>query len=124
MDVIHTAVWVDNIERTIEFYTEGLELDVNWEVVNDGVQYVYIGGEHGEIQCKYDPDADYETGAAGGFDHIAIGVENTDEAFETLCEREDPPVHTPPITLSTMNRRIAFVEDPDGYVVELVQQLD
>lgn len=124
MDVIHTAVWVDDIERTIEFYTAGLGLELNWEFTSGGVRNVYLGGEHGELQCKYDPNKSYETGASGGVDHVAIGVESTDEAFEQLCEREDPPVHEPPTTLSAIDRRVAFVEDPDGYVVELVERLD
>lgn len=124
MDVIHTALWVDDIDRTIEFYTEGLGLGLNWEFTSDGVRNVYLGGEHGELQCKYDPDGGDEMGTAGGLDHVAIGVESTDKAFELLCEREDPPIHEPPTTLSAIDRRAAFVEDPDGYVVELVERLD
>ena len=124
MDVIHTALWVSDIDRTIEYYTEGLGLEHNWEFTSDGVRNVYLGGAHGELQCKYDPDGVYETGGGGGVDHIAIGVESTDEAFEQLIEREDPPVHEPPTTLEQISRRVAFVEDPDGYVVELVERLD
>ncbi len=124
MDVIHTALWVDDIERTIEFYTEGLGLELNWEFTSDGVRNVYLGGEHGELQCKYDPNGSNKTGVAGGFGHVAIGVESTDEAFEQLCKREDPPVHESPMTLSAIDRRVAFVEDPDGYVIELVERLN
>lgn len=122
-DVIHTALWVSNLETTVDFYTNGLDLDRNWEFTSDGVRNVYLGGPHGEFQFKHDPNGDYDTGTGGGLAHVAVGVESTDDAFEQLAEHSDPPVVKPPTTMSDIDRRVAFVEDPDGYVVELVEQL-
>lgn len=122
-DVIHTALWVSDLDATIDFYADGLGLERNWEFTSDGVRNVYLGGPRGEYQFKYDPEGDRETGPGGGLDHVAVGVESTDEAFERLVERADPPVVEEPTTMTDIDRRVAFVEDPDGYVVELVERV-
>lgn len=124
MDVIHTALWVSDIDRQRKFYIDGLGLTENWSfTADDGVENVYIGGEHAELQLKYNPDGGPEIDP-GTMDHVAIGVESTDETFDRLLEREDPPVHEPPTTMENIGRRVAFIEDPDGYVVELVERVD
>lgn len=124
MDVIHTALWVSDLDRTREFYVDGLGLAENWSfTADDGVENVYIGGENAEFQFKYDP----EGGPAidpGTMAHVAVGVDSTDETFERLVEREDPPVREEPTTMDHIGVRVAFVEDPDGYVVELVEELE
>ena len=124
MDVIHTAIWVSDIDRTREFYVDGLGLTENWAfTADDGVRNVYIGGENAEFQFKYDPDGGPEIDP-GTMAHVAVGVDSTDETFERLVEREDPPVHEAPTTMDEIDRRVAFVEDPDGYVVELVERVE
>ena len=122
MDVIHTAIRVADRERTEEFYVEGLGLEHNWEFTKDGVDNVYLGGEHGEIQCKYDAE-NTEIDHGDGLDHIALSVDSTDETFERVVERTDCPVVEEPTTMAEIGRRVAFIEDPDGYVVELVERL-
>lgn len=124
MDVIHTAMWVSDLEETRAFYGDALGLEENWSFTgDDGVENVYLGGEHGEIQFKYDPDGGPEVDP-GTVDHVAVGVESADEAFDRLLARADPPVHEPPTTMGAIGRRVAFVEDPDGYVIELVERLE
>jgi lactoylglutathione lyase len=123
MDVIHTALWVSDLDRTRSFYVDALGLEENWSFTSDGVQNVYVGGEHGEFQFKYDPDGDPEIDARS-VAHVAVGVDSVDETFERLVERAEPPVREEPTTMEQIDRRVAFVEDPDGYVVELVERLD
>ncbi|KTG10339.1 lactoylglutathione lyase [Haloprofundus marisrubri] len=122
-DVIHTAIWVSDIDATLDFYVDGMGLDHNWEFTSDGVRNVYVGGEHGEFQFKFDPHDGGPAGPGGGFDHLAVGVDSTDATFERLVDHSDPPVVEAPTTMEQINRRVAFVEDPDGYVVELVERV-
>lgn len=42
-DVIHTALWVSDIDETVDFYVDGLGLAHNWEFTSDGVRNVYLG---------------------------------------------------------------------------------
>src|SRR6056297_3478001 len=123
MDVIHTALWVSDIERTREFYVDALGLTENWSFTgDDGVENVYIGGDNAEFQFKYDPEGgpDIDSGTMA---HVAVGVDSTDETVERLGERVDPLIERPPTTMDDLGLRVAFVEDPDGYVVELVEEL-
>ena len=124
MDVIHTAIRVADRERTEEFYVEGLGLEHKWEFTMDGVDNVYLGGDYGEIQCKYDPEADDDIEHGNALDHIALSVDSTDETFERVRGETGCPVVKEPTTMADLGLRIAFVEDPDGYVVELVEELD
>lgn len=124
MDLIHAAIWVSDVDETVAFYRDGLGLDHNWEFTgDDGVRNVYLGGADGEIQFKYDPDGEPPS-PDGGLDHLAVGVDDTDAVFDRLRERTDCPVVEPPTTMAEIGRRVAFVEDPDGYVVELVEVID
>ena len=123
MDVIHTALWVSDIDQTRSFYVDALGLEENWSFTSDGVQNVYVGGEHAEFQFKYDPEGGPEIDP-GTMAHVAVGVDSVDETFERLLERADPPLREEPTTMDEIDRRVAFVEDPDGYVVELVERLD
>jgi len=124
MDVIHTALWVSDIERTREFYVDALGLTENWSFTSDdGVENVYIGGDNAEFQFKYDPEGSPDIDS-GTMAHVAVGVDSTDETVERLGERVDPPIETAPTTMDDLGLRVAFVEDPDGYVVELVEELE
>ncbi|ELZ22647.1 VOC family protein [Natrinema limicola] len=124
MDVIHTALLVSDIERTREFYVDALGLTENWSFTgDDGVENVYIGGDNAEFQFKYDPEGSPDIDS-GTMAHVAVGVESTDEIVERLVERVDPPIQRPPTTMDDLGLRVAFVEDPDGYVVELVEELE
>lgn len=123
MDVAHTALWVSDIDATTEFYEDVLGLDYDREFELDGVLNYYVGSDDGaELQFKYDPDADDRVDPAG-IDHVALTVENTDATFERVVEAADPEVVLEPTTVDVAQRRVAFVEDPDGYVVEFVQRV-
>jgi lactoylglutathione lyase len=124
MDVIHTAVAVSDIEETLAFYTEALDLAYAHEFELNGVRNVYVAGEDGaEIQFKHDPDRT-DPIEPSGIDHLAVEVERVRETFEDLVATTDCPVVTEPTVVEPAGARAAFVEDPDGYVVELVEYLD
>lgn len=120
MDVIHTAVAVSDIDETLAFYTEGLDLAYGHEFTLDGVRNVYVAGEGGlEIQFKYDPDREAPVEPAG-IDHLAVEVDDVPAALEALVAATDCPVVQEPTVIEAADAVAAFVEDPDGYVVELV----
>lgn len=124
MDVIHTAVAVSDIEETLAFYTDGLDLEYAHEFELGGVRNVYVAGDDGmEIQFKYDPDRTDPVEPAG-IDHLAVEVESVPETFDDLVAATDCPVVEEPTVIEPADARAAFVEDPDGYVVELVEYLD
>lgn len=124
MDVIHSAIWVSDIEETLAFYIDALGLEKTREFESgDGARNVYVAGSsETEIQFKYDPDRRLPEPA--GFDHVAVAVDDTDAELDRLVETTGCTVRRGPLTSDGANARVAFIEDPDGYGVELVEEFD
>lgn len=121
MDVIHTAIWVSDLSEARAFFVDALGLEENWSFTMDGVENVYVGGDHGEIQLRHDPDHEVPAPDRRAFDHIAVSVDQVDEETERLVERTGCTVLDGPLDVDAANARVAFVDGPDGYVVELVE---
>jgi len=123
VEVIHTAVWVSDLERTRAFYVDALGLSHTRDFESEGVTNFYVAGEgDAEIQFKYEPDRG--TVDPGGIDHLAVSVDDVDAVLDRLLAGTDTEVVEGPTTLEDLDVYIAFVTDPDGYVVELVEYLD
>lgn len=124
MDVAHTAIWVSDLQETRWFYEDVLGLDHQWDfTTDDGTQNYYVGTDDGgEIQFKYRPDDDEASVTPSGIDHLAVTVADTDETFHRVVEESDCDVVREPTTIQAIDTRVAFVSDPDGYTVELVQE--
>ena len=120
---------VGNLERSIDFYTQVLGMQLLRKSENPEYKYSlaflgFDGGNPGqaEIELTYNWGVDsYELGTAYG--HIALSVDNAAEACELIRQnggnvtREAGPVKGGTTV-------IAFVEDPDGYKIELIEEKD
>lgn len=123
MDVLHTAIWVDDIDAQLDFYCDGLGLEQTREFDLDGITNTYVAGESdAEIQFKHDDTE--RNPEPTGIDHLAVEVADMAETIETVVERNDSVVVEDPRTIEEMGIRIAFVTDPEGYVVELIETLE
>ena len=126
MDVLHAAVWVSDVERTLAFYVGALGLEKTTEFVGgDGARNVYVGGGDGdddaEIQFKHDPDHDLGERSTARFDHLALGVDDVDATVDRLRVETDTELVRGPLDATGASARVAFITDPDGHVVELVE---
>jgi lactoylglutathione lyase len=125
---LHTMIRVGNLERSVEFYTKLLGMkELRRRDVPDGkYTLAFLGyGEgnkegQGEIELTYNYGVEkYEQGNA--FGHLAVGVPDVAAACEAVragggkVTREAGPV-------KFGTTIIAFVEDPDGYKIELIQR--
>jgi lactoylglutathione lyase len=119
MDVLHTALWVSDLDETRAFYEGTLGLSFTRDLEgDDGVYNYFVAGESDtEIQFKPVDDGDVDP---GGIDHVAVAVESVDDVLEEL---DDDRVTDGPMELDELDVRIAFVTDPDGYGVELIEDL-
>ncbi|MFB6362302.1 MAG: VOC family protein [Halobacteriales archaeon] len=121
MHVIHAAINVSDLDATTEFYEGVLGLEHQWDFTLDGVINYYVGADEGaEIQFKYDPESD-EPVEPAGIDHLALSVEDVDATFERVVTESNCSVVLEPTLIEPAGSRVAFVTDPDGYVVEFVQ---
>lgn len=126
MRLLHTMLRVGNLQRSINFYTQilGMKLIRTSENPQNKYSLAFVGygsnPEHAEIELTYNWGVEtYEMGTAYG--HIALGVPDAYAACEQIraaggnITREPGPVKGG----STV---IAFVTDPDGYKIELIQR--
>ncbi|MFT8242725.1 lactoylglutathione lyase [Roseomonas sp. BN140053] len=125
---LHTMIRVGNLDRSIRFYTELLGMrELRRSDVPAG-QYtlVFLGyGEGnkengGEIELTYNYGVEtYEMGNA--FGHLAVGVPDVAAACDLVRQGGGKVVREAgPVKHGTTV--IAFVEDPDGYKIELIQR--
>jgi lactoylglutathione lyase len=123
MDLLHTCLNVADVERSLEFYTEELDFDESWsfESADGRTLHQYVAADNGvELQLSdTEGRSDFERGTA--WDHLAVSVENVDEAFENI---DHDGVVQEPADQPAADARTAFVEDPDGHVVELIESLE
>lgn len=120
MEVIHTAIWISDLEETKAFYINALGLSHTRDFEGgDGALNYYVAGDEGaEIQFKYDPDQ-VDTVNPSGFAHIAVTVDDTEATVDRMVEETGCTVVSGPLEMDS-GVVIAFIEDPDGYQVELV----
>jgi lactoylglutathione lyase len=126
MRILHTMLRVGDLQRSIQFYTQVLGMQLLRTSENTEYKYTlaFLGygsnPEHAELELTHNWGVtSYEMGTAYG--HIALGVPNAAAACDKIraaggnVTREAGPVkggHTV----------IAFVTDPDGYKIELIQR--
>ncbi len=126
MRMLHTMLRVGNMQRSIDFYTKVMGMQLLRTSDNPEHQYslAFLGYEanpaQAELELTYNYGVEqYDLGTAYG--HIAIGVPDAYAAVEKIkaaggkVTREAGPV-------KGGTSVIAFVEDPDGYKVELIQR--
>ena len=126
MRMLHTMLRVGNLERSLAFYTEVLGMTLlrkrDYEEGRFTLAFVGYGDEanHTVLELTHNWDtADYELGNAYG--HIAIAVDDAYQACEEIKSRGGNVVREAGPMKGGVTV-IAFVEDPDGYKIELIQQ--
>ena len=125
MDVIHHAIWVSDLERVLEFYVDELGLEKTNEFESgDGATNVFVaGGSDVELQFKHEDGREIERSENGVYDHVAVAVDDTDAEVERLCDEGSATLTRGPLDSEGANARVAFIEDPEGNGIELVQEL-
>lgn len=122
-ELLHTAITVSDLESMRAFYQETLELKHSREIEIDGRVNCFISGESAaEIQLAHEPDSDFQTEQTG-FGHLAVGVDDVDATVERARERWDSEIEHEPETIKDLDVRIAFIVDPEGYSVELIEEM-
>lgn len=124
MRLLHTMLRVGNLQRSIDFYTNvlGMKLLRQKEYPDGRFTLAFVGyGEESQnsvIELTYNWDTDkYDLG--NGYGHIAIEVDDVYRATERIREQGGKILRDAgPMNAGTTI--IAFVEDPDGYPIELL----
>lgn len=121
MDVLHAAIEVEDLDVMRDFYKSLLGLDHSRDFETSHMHNYYVkGAGSAEIQFRV---VDSQ-GPPTGIHHIAIAVNDVDEVVEQAIEEWDCDVEMEPRRLDRVDQRIAFIVDPEGYIVQLVEDLE
>jgi lactoylglutathione lyase len=120
---LHTMLRVGDLERSVGFYTQllGMKELRRRDVPEGKYTLVFLGyGDGAEIELTYNYGvAQYELGTA--FGHLALGVPDIVATVEAIRAGGGRVTREPgPVKFGTTV--IAFVEDPDGYKIELIER--
>jgi lactoylglutathione lyase len=123
--MMHTMIRVFDLDTSIKFYTDllGMKL-LRKDDFPEGkftLAFVGYGPEETdtivELTYNWDQATPYEIGT--GFGHLALGV-NDIYAVCSALERQGARIPRPPGAMKHGTTHIAFIEDPDGYKIELI----
>lgn len=124
MRFLHTMLRVGDLEKSIKFYTEilGMKLLRQKEYPDGKFTLAFIGygdeKDNTAIELTYNWDTDhYDIG--NGFGHLAIEVADVYQATEMIREKGGKIIRDAG-PMNAGHTIIAFVEDPDGYQIELL----
>ena len=120
MELVHTCIRVRDIDASLAFY-EALGFERRGRLNFESAYNVYLGlpggGDVLELTVNVGRDEPYDLG--DGYNHVAVTVDDLDATLEALpVEPEKPPYR--PGGRDDLPR-IAFVADPDGYRIELIE---
>lgn len=126
MRILHTMLRVGDLQRSIDFYTQVIGMQLLRKSENTENQYTlaFMGfgsnPEHAELELTYNWGVtEYDIGTAYG--HIAIGVPDVAAACDRI-RKAGGTVTREPGPVKGGKTVIAFVADPDGYKIELIQR--
>lgn len=124
---VHTSIRTSNIERSIDFYSKffGLKVLRRMEIKKNNAELAFLQDSKGEgctLELTYLHDQknftqpEYEDRL---FDHLAFEVADINKTIADL-RKKNITITDEPFKLSS-NTTIAFIEDPDGTLIELIQ---
>lgn len=125
MKFLHTMIRVKDIEASLKFYTEVLDMELDHEKRLEDCTLYFLNDREKtcQIELTYNdetPSEGYQLGS--GFGHFAFAVESLD-AFTAKIAKLGYDYLYPPFDLNCKGSKIAFIKDPDGYEIELIEKV-
>ena len=126
MRILHTMLRVGNLEKSIDFYVNKLGMKLirkkDYPEGKFTLAFVGYGPEEDNTMIELTYNWGKENYIKGeGFGHIAIGVENIYEFCKDL-KGNDCKITRPPGPMKNSKTVLAFIEDPDGYKIEIIER--
>lgn len=122
----HTMIRVRDLEKSLDFYTKVLGMKVLRQKEYPGGKFTntFVGygpeQSHPAIELTYNWDQEQPYDLGNGWGHVALEVPDVYATCEALKEA-GAKITRPPGPMKHGTRVIAFVEDPDGYKIELLE---
>ena len=126
MKFLHTMVRVKDIEKSLAFYKDVLNMKLDHKKRLEDCWLYFLTDEENtcQIELTYNdetPEGGYELGS--GFGHFAFSVDSLDEFTDKINKLGYSYLY-PPFDLNGKGSKIAFINDPDGYEIELIEKVN
>ena len=124
---LHTMLRVKDLDKSLNFYTRLLNMKVLRKKDFPGGKFTlaFVGygdeADHTVIELTHNWDQDEPYDLGSGYGHIAVGVPDIYGTCEAL-EKEGVNIPRQPGPMKHGSTVIAFIEDPDGYKIELIER--
>lgn len=126
---VHASIRTSNMNRSVEFYSKllGMKIIRRMDVAQTNAEIVFlqdVEGKGATLELTFYRDqkrfiqADYEDRL---FDHLAFTVEDMDKTLAAMREA-GVTITDEPYRLAASGNLLAFVEDPDGSLIELIEK--
>ena len=125
--LLQTMIRVSDVEKSIEFYSKQLGMKVLRRKDFPGGKFTNVFMGYGEedqntvLELTYNWNQEKLYTHGTGFGHLAVAVPDIYDVCERM-EKEDVSIPRPPGPMKHSTTVIAFVEDPDGYKIELIER--
>ena len=126
MKFLHSMIRVKNIEESLKFYTELFNMKLTEKRRLEDCWLYFLSDETNtcQIELTYNdetPDEGYTVG--NGFGHFAFGVDSL-EKFTQKINKLGYKYLYEPFDLTGKGSLIAFIQDPDGYEIEIIEKVE
>lgn len=124
MKFLHSMIRVKDLEKSLKFYCDFIGLQVQDVKTLDDCKLYFLGNsESGDVQIEltdnFEKNGAYQNGNA--FGHFAFGTDNMSKTEEKMNKLGYKWLYEP-FQLSAVSSTIAFIKDPDGNEIEIIQK--
>ena len=126
MKFLHTMIRVKDIDASLKFYTEVLNMKLDHKKRLEDCWLYFLTDEENTCQIELtvnDETPEYGYNIGTGFGHFAFSVDSLD-AFTAKIAKLGYDYLYPPLDLNGKGSKIAFINDPDGYEIELIEKVE
>ena len=126
MKFLHSMIRVKNIDESLKFYTELLNMKVAEKRRLEDCWLYFLSDENNtcQIELTYNDETPKDVYSIGnGFGHFAFGIDSMNDFTEKLNKLGYKYLYEP-FDLTGKGSTIAFIQDPDGYEIELIERVN
>ena len=126
MKFLHSMIRVKNIDESLKFYTELLNMKVAEKRRLEDCWLYFLSDENNtcQIELTYNDETPKDGYSIGnGFGHFAFGIDSMNDFTEKLNKLGYKYLYEP-FDLTGKGSTIAFIQDPDGYEIELIERVN
>ncbi|OZS42855.1 VOC family protein [Photobacterium sanguinicancri] len=121
--IIHSMIRVKDLQPSLTFYKQALDLDIAEQLDFDGFSLVYLRNEENdmELELTWNEGTEEPYTHGSGYGHIAVAVEDLEAEHQKLTEFGYEPAEIKEFFRDgQLLAKFFFVQDPDGYKIEFL----